>query len=128
MKASLKHVVANERGRGLTQLGGQKGTKTSVSEDGKKEKERPRALDLFCGTKSVTRTLEDIGYEVVNLDNRKECQATFTVDIRKWDYKKICKPGEFALIFASIPCTEFSQALTTRERDLKTADSIAKKL
>ena len=68
-----------------------------------------------------------MGYEVMNLENRKECQATFTVDIRKWDYKKICKPGEFALIFASIPCTEFSQALTTRERDLKTADSIAKK-
>jgi site-specific DNA-cytosine methylase len=71
--------------------------------------------------------LEDLGYEVLNLDNRKECQATFTVDIRDWDYKKVCNPGEFALIFASIPCTEFSQALTTRERDLSTADAIAKK-
>ncbi len=51
----------------------------------------------------------------------------FTVDIRDWDYKKVCNPGEFALIFASIPCTEFSQAFPTRERDLSTADEIAKK-
>ena len=47
---------------------------------------KPKALDLFCGTKSVTRTLEDLGYEVVTLDIRRECQADFVVDIRKWPY------------------------------------------
>ncbi len=98
------------------------------AENSKKEvQDKPRALDLFCGTKSVAKTLEDLGYEVINLDNRKECHATFTVDIRDWDYKKVCNPGIFALIFASIPCAEFSQAFTTRKRDLSTTNAIAKK-
>ena len=86
-----------------------------------------KALDLFCGTKSVTRTLEGLGYEVVTLDIRRECQADFVVDIRKWPYWKFYDPGYFDIIWASIPCTEFSQALTTRERNLRMADSIARR-
>jgi thymidylate synthase ThyX len=62
VKASLKHKVASERGRGWTQVGRQKS-----AENSKKEvQDKPRALDLFCGTKSVTKTLEDLGYEVLN--------------------------------------------------------------
>ena len=88
---------------------------------------KPKALDLFCGTKSVSRALEDLGYEVVTLDVRPECQATYTVDIRNWRFWEFCEPGEFEIVWASIPCTEFSQALTTRQRDLSTADSIARR-
>ncbi len=48
--------------------------------------ERKEALDLFCGTKLVTRTLEKLGYAVTTLDVRPECKAHFTVDIRSWKY------------------------------------------
>ena len=87
---------------------------------------KPKALDLFCGTNSVTRALEDLGYEVVTLDIRQECQADFVVDIRTWQYKRFYDPGYFDVIWASIPCTEFSQALTTRERNMRMAYSIAR--
>ena len=64
---------------------------------------------------------------MVTLDIRRECQADFVVDIRKWPYWKFYDPGYFDIIWASIPCTEFSQALTTRERNLRMADSIARR-
>ncbi len=89
--------------------------------------EGKRALDLFCGTKSVTRTLNELGYTVTTLHVRPECEADFTVDIRSWKYWKTCRPVDFEIIWAIIPCTEFSQALTTRDRDLRTADSIARR-
>jgi site-specific DNA-cytosine methylase len=89
--------------------------------------ERKRALDLFCGTKSVTRTLEELGYAVTTFDVRPEFKANFTVDIRKWKYWTTCRPGDFEVIWASIHCTKFIQALTTRDRDLRTADSIARR-
>jgi site-specific DNA-cytosine methylase len=91
------------------------------------QKQKKRALDLFCGTKSVTRALEDLGFEVVTLDIRKSCAPTYATDILEWDYKKCCHQHEFEVVFASVPCTEFSKALTTRPRDLKLADKIARK-
>ena len=64
---------------------------------------------------------------MVTLDVRPECKATYTVDIRKWHFWRFCEQGKFELVCASISCTEFSQALTTRQRDLGTADSIARR-
>ncbi len=75
----------------------------------------------------MTRTLEELAYAVTTLDVRPECKADFTVDIRSWKYWTTCRPGDFEILWASIPCTEFSQALTTRDRDLRTADSIARR-
>ncbi len=53
-----------------------------------------RALDLFCGTKSVIRTLEELGYEVTTLDVRPECKADYTIDIRKWKYWTTCRGND----------------------------------
>ncbi len=73
---------------------GQKGVKVElggfIGERSRNENaevsERKRALDLFCGTKSVTRTLEELGFAVTTFDVRPECKADFTVDIRNWKY------------------------------------------
>ncbi len=82
---------------------------------------------MFCRTKSVTRILEELGNAVTTLDVRPECKADFTVDIRIWKYWTKCHPGDFEIIWVIIPCTEFSQALTMRNRDLRTAVSIARR-
>ena len=37
------------------------------------------------------------------------------------------KPGGFDVIFASVPCTEYSMALTTRPRDLQKADAVVER-
>ena len=37
------------------------------------------------------------------------------------------KPGEFDVIFAAVPCTEYSMALTTRPRDLPLADAVVRR-
>ncbi len=91
------------------------------------QKQKKRASDFFCGTKSVTCSLEDLGFEVVRLDIRKSCAPTNETDILEWDYKKCCHQHELEEVFASVPCTEFSKALTTRPRNLKLADKIARK-
>ena len=42
----------------------------------------------------------------------------------KWDYKSYFEPGDFHTVVISPPCTEYSSALTTRERDLQGADRL----
>ena len=86
-------------------------------------KNRPLALDLFNGTKYVARALQLMGYEVVALDKEMKWQPDICVDVLQWEFY-LLQPGQFQVIFASPPCTEYSQALTTRPRDLKTADSL----
>ncbi len=92
------------------------------------QKQKKRALILFCGTESVTRALEVLGFEVVTLDIRKSCAPTNSKDILEWDYKKCCHQHEFEVVFASVPRTKFSKALTTRPRNFKFADKIARKI
>ena len=89
--------------------------------------DKPRlALDLFCGTGSVGRELEALGYHVISLDNDHKRGATFTCDVRDWEYWRY-PVGYFDVIFASPPCTEFSQAKTTGIRDLKKADELVRR-
>ena len=86
-----------------------------------------RALDLFCGRKSVAKTLEKWGYQVETLDVDPKREPTVCVDIMKWDYKAQYPPGYFHLVASSPPCTEYSAAKTTSPRDLEKADAIVKK-
>ena len=79
-----------------------------------------RALDLFAGTGSVTRVLQQAGYEVVSVDNNPRYQPTICGDILEWDYRKY-PTRYFDLIAASPPCTEFSQAKTVGTRKLESA-------
>eukprot|EP00854_Cymbomonas_tetramitiformis_P016299 gene16299-biopygen16807 len=85
----------------------------------------PRILVLFSGTGSVER--EFLGCfptaTVVTLDSVAAWQPTHVSDIRQWDYRQY-PPGYFDVIWASPPCTQYSQARTTGgPPDLATADA-----
>ena len=54
--------------------------------------------------------------------------ATFHYDILEFPYRKFWKRGEFDLVFACPPCTEYSRALTTRPPDLDCANGVVKKI
>ena len=86
------------------------------------------ALVLFCGTKSVDRSLEKFGFHVDSLDIDKKCGATWTCNILDWDYQQI-EPGTYDYIHASPPCTEYSRARTTAKtaRNFELADGIVAK-
>jgi site-specific DNA-cytosine methylase len=68
-----------------------------------------KLLDLFCGTKSVSKEFADVGYETVTLDFNPKFEATHTEDINAWDYKQY-PPYYFDVIWASPDCTTWSLA------------------
>ena len=68
-----------------------------------------RLLDLFCGGKSVTRVAESLGYSVTTLDIDKNYDPTYIANVLEFDYTTF-KPGEFDVVWASIPCETFSAA------------------
>ena len=88
-----------------------------------------RLLELFCGTKSVSKAVGDIFTEVVSVDIVPEFQPTIITDILEWDYKQ-WPPGYFSVIWASPPCQEFSClnfARPDKVPDLAKADSLVQK-
>ncbi len=62
-------------------------------------------LELFCGTKSVGREFEKVGFEVVSLDYDPQFNASITADILSLpdDYF-----SGFDVVWASPPCDAFS--------------------
>ena len=84
---------------------------------------KPQALDLFSGTKCVARVLETMGFEVVTVDKDPAWHPEIFVDVLQWEFWNLPR-GQFQVIFASPPCTEYSQALTTRPRDLQAAHAL----
>ena len=82
-------------------------------------------LDLFSGTGSVAKVYRDHGYEVITLDSDPRFKADIQTNILEWDPRDY-PPGYFDTIFAAPPCTEYSIAMTSRARDLDTADSIVR--
>ena len=86
------------------------------------------ALDLFSGTDSVDAQLRVNGFNVVSLDCQPSSKADITIDVLLWDYKKDYNQGDFALIAAGVPCTQYSVARTTgAPRDLGAADRLVAK-
>jgi hypothetical protein len=100
---------------------------TATPERATAEKPKPKMLDLFCGTKSVSKVYEKMGFDVVTVDSDPRWKADYQVDVLDWDFRKHFKPGEFHTVVCGVPCTEFSIALTTRPRNLEKGDSLAKK-
>ena len=82
-----------------------------------------RVLELFSGTGSIGKMAQQLGYDVVSVDN--VFPSTHRCDILKWNYK-IYPPGYFDVIWASPPCTEFSYAKTTGMRDIDGALKLVK--
>ena len=70
----------------------------------------------------MANRLRQLGYEVVTLDRVYRYCPTIWTDILRWQYRKWFSPGHFYHIVASPPCEEYSQAKTTKERNLAYAD------
>ena len=87
---------------------------------------RIRVLDLCSGTKSLARAVKRLvpNAKVVTVDIDSGFAPSIVADVRQWDATAAFPPGYFDIIWASPPCTEYSRAKTTGERDLVTADAI----
>ena len=67
-----------------------------------------KILELFAGTKSIGNVAKDHGWEVFSSDSEAQFETDYTVDILKFDVKKV--PFKPDVIWASPPCTTFSVA------------------
>ena len=83
-----------------------------------------KLLDLFSGSKSVSKVAIELGIESITLD--RDMDADIKTDIMDWNYKEY-EPKYFDIIFASPPCTEYSIAKTTGIRKIELANSIVKR-
>ena len=87
-----------------------------------------RLLELFSGTGSVRKAVSHMFSEVVSIDILPKFEATETIDILEWNYKKY-PVGYFDDVWASPPCVEYSKLkyISKAPRNLTLADSIVKR-
>ena len=64
-----------------------------------------RILELFCGTKSISKVFEKYGCEVVSVDIEERFNPTICCNVLELDYKML---GNFDFIWASPPCVSYS--------------------
>jgi len=83
-------------------------------------------LELFAGTKSVSRAVSDKYDSVVSVDILNKFKPTHVSDIMTWDYKKYA-PNHFRTIWASPPCTQYSKAKSRGVRDIVGANAIVQR-
>ena len=72
----------------------------------------PKMLDLFCGTKSMSKAFEAAGWEVYTVDWEKKFNPTLCADIgnlTKEDIVQLCG-GVPDVVWASPDCTSYSVA------------------
>ena len=85
-------------------------------------------LELCSGTGSFSKVMQSRGYEVVTVDINPQFTPTHAHDILTFPYKKLYpNPDHFKYVWASPPCTQYSNAKRSGTRDLKTADLIVQR-
>jgi hypothetical protein len=84
-----------------------------------------RLLELFSGTKSISKAVGHHYDEVISIDILKKFKPTICTNIMDWDYKSL-PPGHFDTIWSSPPCTEYSKAKTRGERKIEEANNTGK--
>ena len=82
-----------------------------------------KLVKLFSGTGSVGRVARDKGYSVTSLDLK---DADINSDILEWNFKDH-EVGYYDFIWASPPCTEYSNAKTKGMRKFDEANKIVLK-
>ena len=91
-----------------------------------------RVLDLFSGTGSIQKGLRATDF-CVSLDiSDKYHTPTIMTDILEWDYRSSkMGRGSFDVIFAGVPCTEYSKlrdcCKKTAPPDLEKANAIVRR-
>lgn len=92
-----------------------------------------RLLELFCGTKSVSKYCESIGYETITLDYDPKHNPDYCMDILDVDDEWLDNLGPIDIVWASPDCRHYSKirynwkALGHPEPDLEYADKLVKK-
>lgn len=94
-----------------------------------------KVLELFCGTKSISRAFEERGHETFTVDWEKSFEPTLCADVGLLtadQIKELCG-GIPNVIWASPDCTSYSVAAISRHRkrepngNLKAVTEYAKK-
>lgn len=88
-----------------------------------------RLLELFSGSKSVSKAVGSLFTEIISLDIIERYNPSVCSDILTWDYKQY-PPGYFKAIWASPPCCEYSVLNYTHPEkvpNLELADRLVKR-
>jgi hypothetical protein len=95
-------------------------------------------VELFSGSSSVAKAIarslpSNWALKVHSVDIHPNYNPTTRTDILQWDYKPVLKrflaptdDDDVVWVHASPPCTEYSKAKTTGQRDLPLADKLVK--
>jgi hypothetical protein len=86
-----------------------------------------RLLDLFAGTKSVSKMAEELGMETISLD--MQGSHDHVCNILDWDPSLHYPPKTFDIIVAGPPCTHYSRARTNAKtpRDIEGSNAVVRK-
>ena len=90
----------------------------------------PHLLELFCGTKSISKVFEQHGWTCTSLDWDSKMNPTICCNILDVTPEMILKHGKPDAVWASPLCTMYSRARTTAKtpRDLEGSDKLVKKV
>ena len=87
-------------------------------------------LELYCGTKSISRVFEQHGWTRTSLDLDPKMEPTICCDILDITPEMILEHGRPHVIWASPLCTHYSRPRTTARtpRDLEGSDKLVQKV
>ena len=90
----------------------------------------PHLLELFCGTKSISKGFERRGWTCTSLDLDARMEPTICCNILDVTPEMILEHGRPDAIWASPLCTMYSRARTTAKtpRDLEGSDKLVQRV
>ena len=94
------------------------------------KKSMPHLLELFCGTKSISKVFEQHGWTCTSLDFDPKTKPSICCNILNVTAEMILQHGRPDVIWASPLCTHYSIARTNAKtpRDLEGSDKLVQKV